>query len=178
MKENDYKEQLQALLPQGAAWSRDPKANLTKLLSGFAAEYARIDQRSSELINEVLPSNTSEMLTDWERVLDIFSDENLSPEQRQQKIIEKLNQRGEQSKSFFIALAASVGFQISITEFTPFRVGIKHIGEALTNGEWVFCWEIAINESGSNYNSLIDLITRYKPTHTKVSFIISTASTS
>lgn len=65
----DYLQQLQELLPPGPAWPRDPDAYLTRLLSAWAAECARVDARANALMDEADPRATAELLPDWERML-------------------------------------------------------------------------------------------------------------
>ena len=66
--EEIYTQILQALLPQGRIWPRDSEATLTNLLQSWADEMARVDGRADDLMDEVDPSTTLEMLSDFERV--------------------------------------------------------------------------------------------------------------
>lgn len=68
MKSDQYARQLDALLPRGRAWSRDPDLLMRSLTLGLADEFARVDARADKLISEILPNTTLEMLQDWERV--------------------------------------------------------------------------------------------------------------
>ncbi|HRD47444.1 MAG TPA: DUF2313 domain-containing protein, partial [Caulobacter sp.] len=61
-----YLEQLQALLPPGAAWARDSEASLTKLLAGLAEEFARVEGRGLALAEEADPRTATELLGEWE----------------------------------------------------------------------------------------------------------------
>jgi uncharacterized protein YmfQ (DUF2313 family) len=63
-----YLQQLQALLPRGLAWPRAVDAHLTKLLSAFSLEFARVDQRVDDLLDEADPRSTLELLPEWERM--------------------------------------------------------------------------------------------------------------
>jgi len=62
----EYRLLLQSLLPRGRAWSRDENSILTQLLNGFGEELARIDTRSEDLINEIFPRTSTELLTEHE----------------------------------------------------------------------------------------------------------------
>lgn len=64
-----YQSQLLELLPLGAVWPRDLDTGLAKLLLAKADEFARVDGRADQLIEEADPRTTSEMLSDWERVV-------------------------------------------------------------------------------------------------------------
>lgn len=57
----DYLQQLQALLPIGAAWSRDPDAEITKALTGMAQEFTRVDGRGEALLSEFNPATAVEL---------------------------------------------------------------------------------------------------------------------
>lgn len=142
----DYRTQLQALLPQGAAWPRAATALWTKLLDAIAEEFARIDGRALQLIDEADPRTTAEMLADWERVAglpDSCSGLLADTQQgRRNELVSKLVGQGGQSRTYFIEVAAALGFSIEIEEFRPFRVGQATAGQALTNGDWRFAWRV------------------------------------
>lgn len=120
---DDYLQHLQALLPQGPAWSRDPDAVITQQLSAWAEELARVDARSLDLITEADPRTTSELLTDWERVAGlpdpcVTADQTI--EQRRAALVSKLISLGGQSRQYFLALAKAFGYEgASITEYRP-----------------------------------------------------------
>lgn len=141
----DYRRQLQALLPQGAAWSRAVKALLTKVLDALGQEFARIDARARQLIDEADPRTTAELLTDWERVAGL--PDNCSgllaetQQGRRNALVSKLVGRGGQTKAYFIEIARALGFDIEIEEFRSFRIGSR-IGQSLTNGDWKYAWRV------------------------------------
>ena len=119
---------LQALLPQGRIWPRDAEATLSKLLATWALELARVDARADDLMDEVDPSTTLELLSDFERVCGLpdkcsFGDETL--EQRRGEVLAKLTSRGGQTPAYFIGLAAQLGYTVEIEEFRPFRAGSR-----------------------------------------------------
>lgn len=146
----DYRHQLQALLPRGAAWPRAAEATLTKLLDAMAEEFARIDSRSLQLIDEADPRTTIDLLADWERVAGL--PDNCSglladtQQGRRNDLVSKLVGRGGQSVAYFIEVARALGFEIEIEEFHPFRVGLSNAGDSLTNGDWRFAWRIRAPE--------------------------------
>jgi uncharacterized protein YmfQ (DUF2313 family) len=69
MDASAYLSQLIGLLPPGDALAREPGSVLERLLSVPAAELARVDGRVEALLLESDPSQTAEMLADWERAL-------------------------------------------------------------------------------------------------------------
>lgn len=148
--EADYLNLLQGLLPLGAAWPRDPESVLTKLLSAFAVELARLDQRADDLLEEADPRTTFELLTDWERVAglpDTCTGEADTLEQRRQELLQRLTGLGGQSRQFFIDLAERLGYPgVTIEEFQPFVCGVSELGvDPLNGGDEVrFNWKVVI----------------------------------
>lgn len=142
----EYRELLKALLPPGRAFPRERGTTLDGLLGAMAEELARLDARGERLLVEAIPSTTTELLPDWERVAGLpdncsgILSETLQG--RRADLVTKLTSVGGQSRAYFIALAASLGFTITITEFRPFRAGLSTAGDSLTNGDWVFTWQV------------------------------------
>jgi len=116
---SDYKQQLVALLPPGDAIATDDESTFGKLLTAISQELARVDGQADELLLEVLPSTTSELLADWEMVLGL-PDNCANPpgtiEGRRLEVLSRLVSTGGQSRQYFIDVAASLGFSITITE--------------------------------------------------------------
>lgn len=141
-----YLDLLKALLPVGAAFPRDDDTKMHDLLHGMADELARLDGRGVDLLREILPSTTVELLTDWERVAGLPDRCNGELEEtlqgRRATLLSKLSSGGGQSPQYFIDVAAALGFEITITEFRPFRAGWSSAGDPLTNGDWVFYWRV------------------------------------
>lgn len=185
----DYLSQLQALLPQGPAWPRDPEAVLTLLLDAWAEEFARVDGRAGRLQEENDPRVTTELLADWERVAGLPSSCMVGIDQaiaeRRAALHTKLTRLGGQSRQFFIDLAASLGYTVTITEFRPFHVN-DHVNDDIAGALWTFVWQVnaqlntvrrftvgsAVNEALASWgNALLECaISQLKPAHTKVLF--------
>lgn len=188
----DYLAQLQALLPQGFAWPRQADAALTKLLLAWADEMARIDGRAADLVEEADPRTTAELLADWERVAGLPDPcvaalgISQTTAQRRAALVAKLTTIGGQSAAYYIALAASLGYTITVTEFNPFQAG-SDAGDALTNDGWRFVWQVnapaanivefAAGRSSAGEplrswdNELLEcVINRLRPAHTHVLF--------
>lgn len=159
-----YREQMQALLPSGAAWPRDADSILTQTLDALAVEFSRVGDRAENLPVEILPSTTTELITDWERVLGLPDpcvgklEETLA--KRRSAVVAKLTGGGSASKDYYIALALTLGYVITITEpslhtwlitaplttVTYFNVGTSVVGERLIsyNHDFFECYFLAI----------------------------------
>lgn len=142
-----YARGLRALLPPGPAWQAGEGSVLFKLLLGFAEELARLDRRVNDLLNEMDPRTTSELLAEWERALGI-PDLSVSYardfNQRRATVYGAITAAGGQSEAFFIDLALRMGFVITISDYAgqAFQVGKSRVGETLRNGPWAYTWQV------------------------------------
>jgi len=144
MTADQYLEQLQALLPPGAAWPRQPHAVLTELLAAFAEEHARIDQRGEQLLDEADPRSTFELLADWERVTglpDPCVGGDPSVAQRRASLLQKVTSLGGASRDYFIAVAAALGFVVTVSEFRAQDVN-DDVDYPIYGVEWNFAWQV------------------------------------
>lgn len=191
MTSSDYLAQLQALLPQGFAWPRQADAALTKLLLAWADELARIDGRAADLIEEADPRTTAELLVDWERVAGLPDPcvaalaGTQATMQRRATLVAKLTTIGGQSAAYYIALAARLGYTITITEHKTFTVRSK-VNDPLNDLPWRFVFTVnapldtvrrftvrsAVTDPLAAWgNELLEcVISRLKPAHTHVLF--------
>jgi uncharacterized protein YmfQ (DUF2313 family) len=188
---DDYRAQLQALLPQGPAWPDDADSATWHILDGIAQELARIDGRCGDLIEEADPLTTFELLGDWERVVGLLACRT-SPaallSQRRAELHAKLTNLGGQTPQYFIDLAASIGIIITITEFRPWTCDMA-CNLPIYGEDWAYTWQVnaplvtikywtcidACNEPLAVWgNDLLEcLLTLYKPAHTFILFAYS-----
>lgn len=145
---SQYLSQIQALLPRGAAWTREPGATLTQLLAAVAEEFARIDVRADALLDEADPRTAYELLPDWERALGL-PDECVAAEQtlqsRRAAVVSRITAVGGQSISYYIDLAAALGHTITIAEVRPSRAGVLQAGDELIGTEsTVHYWQVSV----------------------------------
>ena len=63
-----YRDQVHALLPPGRAWPEEANTTLDSLVRAIAAQVAETDRTASNLLTDILPSTTFNLLPDWERV--------------------------------------------------------------------------------------------------------------
>lgn len=147
---DQYRRNLQALLPQGRAWPTDKEAVLTKLLDGIAAGLARVHNRGIDLVAEADPRTTVELITDWERVCGLPDD--CAPAgggtlaERRAAVVARITARGGQSRPFFIDLAARLGYAVTIDEFRPFTCD-SSCDDAVNDEEWWHVWRVNAPET-------------------------------
>jgi len=190
---NDYLQQLINLTPQGDVFPTEATANWVLMLDAIAQTCARIDANAVLLLNEAFPDTTTQLLPNWERVAGLPDDCSVlgdTYEIRRLNLIAKLTSRGGQSKEYFIEVAASLGYTVTITEFRPFRVSISRVGDPLCDANWWFVWQVnsqlntivwfragrsAAGEPLASWGNtrLECIMKKYKPAHTIVQFAYS-----
>lgn len=109
---------------------------LAQLLEALANEFCRVDDRVQDLIRESDPSQTIELLEDWERALglpDECTPEAADEIERRTQLLQKLTNIGGISAEFYEFLILQLGFEATVTNPLPFRVGKSVVGDALTN---------------------------------------------
>lgn len=163
---------LKRLLPPGAYDLDGPVIAAELAAEGNALDTA---QAAAELIlSEFDPRTTSQLLSDWERVLGLpDSCIGLQPtvDQRRASVVAKVNLRPSLARAFFISLAAALGFTITTTEFKRHSV-MSPVNEPITGSIWLFVWRVNAPVSPSN-EILECVINKYKPAHTYVQFAYS-----
>jgi len=135
--------QLRLMLPPESYDGAAP--NLSALLTA-EANVLILGQNSGERVYDQVWPETGAALDEWERVLGLpdhcVVGENLAVRQRIAAVMAKLNGVGGQSKGFFIQLAESLGYAVTITEFKPARAGIAVAGDAIYGPGWTSAWMI------------------------------------
>lgn len=138
----NHSDLLKLLLPA----SLDP--NGERLGAELAAEGRALDAalgRASALLDESDPRSTVHLLTDWEGVAGLPDEGELLPttvQERRNSVVARVTGIGGQSRAYFIALGTSLGYEVTITEFRPFRAGQSAAGDPVNSAEWVFVWRV------------------------------------
>ena len=139
---NDYAGMLQVLMPPGGAWRGPVTAELIDVVAG---ELARVDARLEALLEEADPRRALELLDDWERDLALPGPCAAPAETlrlRREQAHQALTGRGGQSRAWFVALAARLGYAITIEELAPFRVGVSSVADPLYGEDWTWVWRV------------------------------------
>lgn len=178
MTADDYRRQLAALLPPGPAWPRAADTTLGRLLAAFADEFARVDARAADLLEEIDPRTTIELIADWERVTglpDACVNVAQTLQERRNAVVARLTALGGAHFQYWIDLAASLGFTAVITD----SVTVHHWELAVTNFE---AQRLSVGEGpghqvgeplrsyGADDLALECLVLRLHPAHAVVTF--------
>ena len=134
------------LLPRGPAWPRDDDAPLQALARAIARRLAAFQAQVVELADrESFPPAATAMLADWERAYglpDACSMPDPDGLRRRADLLARIAARGGQSRAYFIAVAASLGFTVTITEFRPWRTDVNSCEDPIRGEDWIFVWEV------------------------------------
>jgi uncharacterized protein YmfQ (DUF2313 family) len=186
---SQYEAQLRSLMPSGPAWDPEHVPELKKVLEGISQELSRLDARAVDLQNEMDPTGVSELVPDWERVMNLpdpclgtaplFDDRRLAVRRRLLAV-------GSQTIGYFVEIARRQGYpHATVTEFEAPRMGRSRFGNARF-GSWQaqFMWRLNTGgrqfigrrfgasywgeHFGMNPGSALEcLIHRNKPAHTR-----------
>ncbi|ASG87619.1 YmfQ family protein [Salmonella enterica] len=141
--EQNYYQMLGNLMPRGPAWSDDDP-----LLAGLAPTLAAVQKRAGDLIREMDPRQTIELIDRWEWCCglpdscSIPGTETIA--ERQQRLNVKINAEGGITEAFYLQVLAYIGYpDATITSYGG--LGFK-ANSPCTNGlyswEWRFCWRV------------------------------------
>lgn len=192
----DYLWQFQRLLPRGRVWHRGWGRVQDADLLTLMPTWARLGAWLSGIIAEAFPCSTSQLLPEWEATLGLpnpCTGPLPTIQQRQQAVCAKFAARGGQSIPYFIELAASLGYKITIEESAPFRASVNRAGDPDNSADWAFAWTVVgplvtvtyfrADESTAGEplatwgNDLLEcMIREYAPAHTIPIFEYPTAS--
>ena len=133
------------LFRSGTALPKELESVFAELLLAMADEQARVDGRADDLLNELDPRTSMELLSDWERVCGLPGKCSLSSEtiqERREAVELVLTAQGGQRPAFYEEAAATIGVPAAVEEFRPFRVGSSTAGNSLSNEPWTHAWRM------------------------------------
>lgn len=138
---------LASLLPT-VAYSPEQKT-LNAELTAEGNTFEKTDATANNALDGVTPLFSGNLLNDWERVLDLTPGDDDSWQKRLEAVLVKLSETGGLSREYFIRLAASIGYTITIEELEPFRAGLGRAGDYLYEEEIIWVWRVNIQNSGT-----------------------------
>lgn len=144
--------------------------------------------RAEQLLKEMFPDGAYELLHAWERVCGLVPGADDPLLLRRDRVIKKLREFGGLSRAYFIGLAASLGYTITIEELMPFMAGWGRAGDTLYIYESLWIWRVKVSGQALYYfragqsaagerllwwpvqSALENILTELKPAHTFVIF--------
>ena len=189
----DFTRALQNLMPRGPVWPTDPDSVLAQVIASLAPTWARHTLRDNYLLQDAFPATAVELLPEWEAALglpDPCAGASPTLQGRQAQVVARLTGVGGQSIPYFIAYALKLGYTITVTEYTPFRMGCMTMGHRLGSADLAHTWSVnaplhtvtpfRMGVSGMGEpleswgNAVLECeLNEVKPAHTLLSFIYS-----
>jgi uncharacterized protein YmfQ (DUF2313 family) len=109
--------------------------------------WVRLHMRANDAIIEAFPCTTTEMLPEWEASLGL-PDPCTGPlatlQARTAAVCGKFVGRGGSSIEYFVHLAASLGYQITVETFKPFYASQGRAGDPLYDEAWAYTFRIIV----------------------------------
>lgn len=134
---------LALLLPPVAYATQKPFIGAELTAEGDAFDAASL--LSESVVKAVSPIYAANLLSDWERILGIGSNADMTYQQRLEKVLVKIAETGGLSIPYFKKLASRLGYSIEIVEPTAFHVGINRCGDRLMVPETMWTWGVVIS---------------------------------
>jgi len=132
-----YKDLIINLLPPGKVWRPSDQPVLDALIESLALELCRADDKFNDMLRDIDPSTTVDLLDDWERILglpDECTPDGLTDDQRRIQVVQKLTNVGGISKTFYEFLMTQLGFPTAtVNDYLDFQVGRGKAGDPLSN---------------------------------------------
>lgn len=144
---SDFLTALQALMPRGLAWPRDPTSVMAQVEAGLAPTWQRHTEQNNNLLVDAFPSTSVQLLPEWEAALGL-PDPCAGPAPtiaaRQAQVVARFAGSGGQSVPYFIQYAALLGYTVTVTEYVASRVGQSRVGQSISRlgPQWSFAWQI------------------------------------
>ena len=167
-----YYKALEALRPRGIIWKVKDGSVTQKEMEIEAEMFAKVHALAERIPEEANIATTKDMLEDWEGVFELPYEG--SYEERLAALAEAANEVGDQSPSYYKALAAKKGVTVEIREHCPFMFGDSECGGDHEIGpeEIVYFWEMLIVSGDEAVIGKVKvLVLKRKQSHTVLAFI-------
>ncbi|HWX48116.1 MAG TPA: putative phage tail protein [Roseomonas sp.] len=138
-------ELFKGLLPRGRVWPREVGSDMERALAGLVPTYERLAARDANLLTDAFPATAFELLPEWEFSLglpDPCAGEAPTLQQRRAQVVARLTARGGQSVPYMIERAARLGYEVTVREYAPARLGVMRFGDRMQGPEWAHVWAI------------------------------------
>jgi uncharacterized protein YmfQ (DUF2313 family) len=141
----DFHAALQNLMPRGRAWNKEPGSIQDNVIACFAPTFQRNTVAGINFIADAFPATAVDMIPEWQLTLGL-PDPCAGPSptliQQRQQIVARLTNSGGQSAAYFIGYSLALGYVVTETNFTPFRMGQQRMGCQLGSPDWAYTWRI------------------------------------
>jgi uncharacterized protein YmfQ (DUF2313 family) len=174
---SDYLAAIHALMPRGPSWPTDPGTTQDDVLSALVESFEASNVAAANLLTDAFPGSTVNLLPEWEATLglpDPCAGEAPTLQERQSQVLARFANSGGQSKAFFIALAATLGFPVTIAQYTGADAYLWQVNALASNPVY---FRAGVSTPGAplqlvaNSDVLECVFNALKPAHTTVRFV-------
>ncbi len=164
-----YAAALQSLLPTGRAWPRDQDANQSLLMVALSRSFSRNDATAQRLLYDAFPTHTAFLLPEWEATLglpDPCLGSTPTLTQRQASVTARFTAVSGDNVGFYQSYMTALGYTITITPQSPFRMGFNGMGDPIGDSEWFFYWVVTGADDSVSQCELLAIV----PAHVSIIF--------
>ena len=141
-----YADTLLGLLPPVSYNRTAPSVRNAAIIDGNCLD--EVQNAARRKLGVIDPRTAGNYLVRWEELLNLDS-AGKNGQQRIQAVITKINETGGLSIPYFKQMASSIGYDITITEPQPFRVGVNRAGDRLAPESIMWVWWVNIRNADS-----------------------------
>ncbi|WP_218652054.1 YmfQ family protein [Limnobaculum xujianqingii] len=106
-----------------------------------------VELSAQQVADAVTPFSAGNLLADWERVYAVPVRAGATYQERLSNVLTKMAETGGVSIPYFIQLAASMGYTITIDELQPFIAGVNRCGDTLYTEDIIWVWRVNVFNS-------------------------------
>jgi len=146
MDAQGYLDQQLKMLPPGRGLDTSPGSMLSQLFLAFADGAARLDARAMALLEEADPRTALELLAHWEAIVglpDPCTGQPNNVAERRVALWQKYTQSAGQAPADYIAMAAQLGYRVTIDELRTFTCE-STCEDFVNTPEWAYAWRVNI----------------------------------
>lgn len=140
----DFAGLIERTLPGGHAWPTEPGTTFAELLEALAVTFSDVDAAAARMLLEFDPRTATELMPEWLEALGLPGDcmGTLSTLEEKRRVAgAKLGAYGGQTVAYFVAVAASLGFPVTVEEAKVFSIG-DDCGLPCYGDGWEHVWII------------------------------------
>lgn len=144
-------------MPRGDIWSRDLSGLLYKYAAGYAPRLQRAEQSAEQLLSEMRPNSTKELLESWEEYLGLPECvlSNQTFEDRRRALIEKYYRNGALQSWAIEDLAATLGYTVEVNEIFPHHC-LRSCTYPLHSERYRHVIQVTVKNISNSYASCLD----------------------
>lgn len=176
----DYVTHVKKQFPRGAAWNFLAGTVYSQVANAIAIEFTRVDGRAVDLLAEMDPRTTTELIADWERVCglpDPCASAPITLADRRAAVTARLVARGllSPSEPFLKSVIVALGYDEDDITIRRFHLDAFHCESECDDplntetAGWPFVWEFIV-KSGSLDEVVMCQISKAALAHLELTF--------